>query len=240
MKNININKNIHHNHNLIQQTPKNPIPQKNMANQNNDIQALNEHYINSFYKESSSQNYAVLKLAVTDPNLVEHYANYIESHNAALFTTEFTNAGFDLIVPEDTFVGAIKMINLGVKAEMISCVKSVSGLIRINQGKHLLQEGEEEGISYNTGFYMYPRSSIAKTPLMMANHVGVIDSGYRGNLIAAVRCLEQGHLYLIEKGTRLFQICHPSLCPVFVVMVPEEELSCTERGEGGFGSTGTK
>jgi dUTPase len=44
----------------------------------------------------------------------------------------------------------------------------------------------------------------------------------------------------VEKHTRLFQICHPSLCPVFVVLVDESELNLSERGDGGFGSTGAK
>ena len=71
---------------------------------------------------------------------------------------------------------------------------------------------------------------------MLANHVGIIDSGYRGDLIGAFRCLDNE--YNVESNTRLLQICHPSLCPVYVVIVPENELSNTERGSGGFGSTG--
>ena len=37
--------------------------------------------------------------------------------------------------------------------------------------------------TFNTGYYMYPRSSLSKTKLRLANSVGIIDSGYRGNLI---------------------------------------------------------
>jgi dUTPase len=44
--------------------------------------------------------------------------------------------------------------------------------------------------------------------------------------------------YVVEKDVRLLQICHPSLCPIYVELVDESELSTTERGEGGFGSTG--
>ena len=92
----------------------------------------------------------------------------------------------------------------------------------------------------NSPFYIYPRSSISKTPLMLANHTGIIDSGYRGNLIGAFRCLflEPNQPYHIEKYTRLLQICHPSLCPIYVIIVSENELSNTERGTDGFGSTG--
>ena len=90
---------------------------------------------------------------------------------------------------------------------------------------------------HSCGYYMYPRSSISKTPLMLANHVGIIDSGYRGNLIGAFRCLDSNP-YTIEKHTRLLQVTHPSLCPIYVDMVNESELSNTTRGSGGFGSTG--
>jgi len=72
---------------------------------------------------------------------------------------------------------------------------------------------------------------------MLGNHVGVIDSGYRGFLMGAFRNLSQTP-YKVEEGVRLLQICEPSLKPIYVEMVDECELSTTERGEGGFGSTG--
>ena len=75
---------------------------------------------------------------------------------------------------------------------------------------------------------------------MLANHTGIIDYGYRGSLIAALRLLpfDNVNTYTIEKNSRIMQICHPSLCPVFVVECSESDLSSTERGGGGFGSTG--
>jgi dUTP pyrophosphatase len=87
------------------------------------------------------------------------------------------------------------------------------------------------------GYYMYARSSISKTPLMLANHVGIIDSGYRGVLMAAFRNLDLLQ-YNIQSNTRLVQITNPSLSPIFVELVDESELSTTARGSGGFGSTG--
>ena len=49
----------------------------------------------------------------------------------------------------------------------------------------------------------------------------------------------QDNEYVVSEYTRLVQICHPSLCPIYVVLVDEEDdLSSTERGDGGFGSTG--
>ena len=44
--------------------------------------------------------------------------------------------------------------------------------------------------------------------------------------------------YKVTKGTRLFQLCSPDLSPIKFSLVEEDELSKTERGDGGFGSTG--
>jgi dUTPase len=71
---------------------------------------------------------------------------------------------------------------------------------------------------------------------MLANQVGIIDSGYRGSLIAAFRSFQEG--YTIEKHTRLVQVCHPTLKPFIVKIINENEFSETQRGSGGFGSTG--
>ena len=47
-----------------------------------------------------------------------------------------------------------------------------------------------------TAFQIHPRSSMSKTPLMLSNHTGIIDCGYRGNIIGAFRCLNVDHFYL--------------------------------------------
>ena len=189
----------------------------------------NEDYANEFFNEQY-QNYAVLKLCVSPPNpeLTELYRDAIAKHNEHLETDIFTNAGFDLFTPEDHTIStqfATHFIHLGVKTELIHCQVTCP------------ENKEVEGVSYASGFYMYPRSSLSKTPLMMANHVGIIDSGYRGELMVAVRSL-QPEPYVVTKHTRLFQVCHPQLSPVYVVMVEEKDLTNTTRGEGGFGSTG--
>jgi dUTP pyrophosphatase len=168
-------------------------------------------------QDNFRKNYAILKLAV-DPNkpeLQDLYKNHVENHNHSLLTDPFPNAGFDLFVPETTDVPSINptMISMHVKCEMLN----------------------SDNVS--CGYYMFPRSSISKTPLMLANHTGIIDSGYRGNLIGAFRNLFS-QPYTVEKQTRLLQICHPSLSPVYVVLVKDTDLSTTSRGEGGFGSSG--
>ena len=74
----------------------------------------------------------------------------------------------------------------------------------------------------------------------MANNMGLIDSGYRGTLKAAIDvdqfALTQGPITL-EKGKRIFQIAMPTLEPFKVEFV--EKLDETVRGEGGHGSTGS-
>jgi dUTPase len=95
--------------------------------------------------------------------------------------------------------------------------------------------------SYFTGFYTHPRSSLSKTPLRLANATGIIDAGYRGNLIGMFDCNSgEDHDYTSELFSRLLQICAPSLMPIFVDIVENiEELGpVTSRGGGGIGSTG--
>jgi dUTPase len=220
------------------------------------VREMNEHHINSFYRDEMVNDYAVLKLAVDSSlpqekyeYLVQTYTQHIEKHNAELKNTEFPNAGFDLFVPDAHAFAAnditTKFLNLGIKCEMIFCKKSVSKYINVMRNKHSNgsevvvddDDDDEIGLSYHTGFFLYPRSSISKTPLMLANHTGIIDSGYRGNMIAAVRSLGKDE-YEVEPGTRLFQIVSPTMCPVYAVLVHETDLTTTERGAGGFGSTG--
>ena len=86
-----------------------------------------------------------------------------------------------------------------------------------------------------TSYMLVPRSSIYKTPLRMANSIGIIDAGYRGEIKIPVDN-NSDEDYMITPGERLFQIVHPLLIP-FVTTIAEE-LSDTERGDGGFGSTG--
>ena len=101
------------------------------------------------------------------------------------------------------------------------------------------------------GFYLYPRSSISKTRMRLANSVGIIDAGYRGDLIAAVDTIGvfgstdiwhtwKETLSPIKKYDRYFQVCAPDLSPFLVHIVPTEAGlgTPTARGHGGFGSTG--
>ena len=80
-----------------------------------------------------------------------------------------------------------------------------------------------------------PRSSISKTPLRLANSIGLIDGGYRGELMAMCDKIKNDS-YTLEKGQRLFQIV---ACDCYQITYDlTDQLSETSRGTGGFGSTG--
>jgi dUTP pyrophosphatase len=94
-----------------------------------------------------------------------------------------------------------------------------------------------EMIDLTTGqfvsYYLVPRSSISKTPFQLANSIGIIDAGYRGNIMAKVRCFDTNGATM-GCGS-FFQIIAPDMQPIQVKVV--ESLSETSRGDGGFGST---
>ena len=91
-----------------------------------------------------------------------------------------------------------------------------------------------EGLSEILSYMLVPRSSISKTPLRMSNSIGIIDSGYTGEIMAMVDN-HSDEVYKIEAGTRIFQIIHPKLKTFKIELV--DELDETDRNDGGFGST---
>jgi len=84
---------------------------------------------------------------------------------------------------------------------------------------------------------IFPRSSNSKTDLYLTNHVGVIDSGYRGEIMFKYRSakgLLDAKIYAKnERVGQLMILPYPQ-----IELVESDTLSETERGEGGFGSTG--
>jgi dUTP pyrophosphatase len=83
-----------------------------------------------------------------------------------------------------------------------------------------------------------PRSGLAsKQGLTLANAPGLIDAGYRGEVICSVVNLDRDEAVEIRTGDRIAQlviVAIPTVAPVWADDLPE-----TGRGEGGFGSTGT-
>ena len=119
------------------------------------------------------------------------------------------DAGLDLYILEDIYFesGETKAIKLGISCE------------------------SEDGIAY----YLFPRSSISKTPLRMSNSIGLIDGGYRGEIMAICDNIKSED-YTVEKGQRLFQLVATDSSPIEYELVVDIEM--TTRGTGGFGSTG--
>ena len=137
------------------------------------------------------------------------------------------DAGFDLFTPNDNILAPRVMgqkVNMGIK-----CAMTFDGM--------------------PVAYYLYPRSSTgAKTPLRLSNSVGIIDSGYRGYIIALFDNISSENPdkdseawdYIVYKHDRLVQICAPNISyPIYPELVDSiAELGTTSRGEGGFGSTG--
>ena len=141
-----------------------------------------------------------------------YYHNYSQFHEG--------DAGVDLYTLENINVPPKEQVKIkfGIACECIC--------------KTLFPFGEYK---QNVGYFLAPRSSISKTPLRMSNSIGIIDAGYRGEIMAVCDNISEEE-YIIEKGTRLFQLLNTDLVPFNEVNLVEE-LSETSRGDGGFGST---
>jgi dUTP pyrophosphatase len=150
-----------------------------------------------------------LKLKPVNDELSSIYQNHSTYHEG--------DSGLDLFVTQRITVPANSLsfkIDLGISCEAF------------------VDKTKQQNISY----YLYPRSSMgAKTPLRLSNSVGIIDAGYRGNIMAIVDNLSSEE-FVIEENTRLFQLCSPILGPISFEVV--NNLSETSRGSGGLGSTG--
>ena len=148
----------------------------------------------------------VLRMCV-DPELLDYYRDKVKQHNES-FSGTHPNSGFDLASPISVQASETFKLDFKVRGAMYQNNMPI-------------------------GYYLYSRSSIAKTGLRLANNVGIIDSGYRGNIMAYFDVIKNDN---VEVHQRLVQICAPDLGPFRIELV--DSLDDTERGEGGFGSTG--
>jgi dUTPase len=217
------------------------------------------------------QLYIYLSKNQDDPEWVSRYKQKINDHNQKIATAVTPDSGFDLFMPlsgveygeanilrSDVInhnppaplhvgvgVDGARGLNLGVR-----CCMRVSA-VSIQATTNTPSSVASDPPTQPCGFYLYPRSSISKTRMRLANSVGIIDAGYRGDLIAAVDTIgvfgstDIWHIWNetlapVKKYDRYFQVCAPDLSPFLVHLVEtEQELSPpTERGSGGFGSTG--
>ena len=173
-------------------------------------------------------DYAILKIYIEDENFKNFYKSKIDKHNEKIKNNPYPDSGFDLFVPNyheikgrnSTSLHGYSSIKLDMKVKCSMKMNTMNNIIR------------------PVGYYLYPRSSVSKTPLRLANSVGIIDSGYRGSIMGVFDNISNDQ-YCIEKHTRLLQICSPDLRPIVVELVDDlDHLGSTERGENGFGSTG--
>jgi dUTP pyrophosphatase len=180
---------------------------------------------------SNNPNFYELRIFTSNENLKNQLKEKAETNNTKVSTTSYPDAGFDLFTPQEYTIPAStssNKINLEVKCAMFHHYYS-----------SLSSSTKSQIITEPISYYLYPRSSTgSKTTLRLANSVGIIDSGYRGNIIAVFDNIgkEAEHITL---NSRLVQLCTPTLQPFIVNVVDtEDELGTTSRGANGFGSTG--
>jgi dUTPase len=165
----------------------------------------------------SYPNIMYLKIYVDerDSELKIIYQEAAEKHNNKMENnSQFIDAGFDLYLPSNynetshTYDNELVFKNDGN-------VKNVDFKIKCSAKMYSLPDRE-----HNTGYYMFPMSSISKGRLRLANSVGIIDAGYRENLMSTFDLTTNiSEDYIVNKYDRLMQICAPSLVPIIVEIV---------------------
>jgi dUTP pyrophosphatase len=141
---------------------------------------------------------------ILNDKLTNHYSQFDYHHNG--------DSGIDLYNDEilvESF--GVRAIDFHIQCEMIN-----------------LKTNEYQS------YFLVPRSSLTKTSFLLANSIGVIDAGYRGNLIAKIKNFNPNKSELLSEGS-YFQIISPDLKPIKINLV--NELSQTTRDQDGFGST---
>ena len=199
----------------------------------------NENYKNYSINNLNLTQYYVLNIYI-DPDVPESikkkYLDSVNEHNLLVdayinannnYYNTFVdmndyclNAGFDLFCPDNIESKPSQQVVIDHK---IICSMKL----------------EHKYVSY----YLYSRSSTpVKTPLRLANSVGIIDSGYRGNIKAIFDNIHSpsSSTFNITQNNRYVQICPPNIeYPMKIVIVDNlDDLGTTYRSDGGFGSTG--
>lgn len=170
--------------------------------------------------------------------LVNMYEDKVEEHNQKVYGSQYPDSGFDLFIPFD-----YSEHEYGYTDNRLSPVTFRAPLgVKCSMSRFNAVYKKSSA----TGYYLYPRSSIVKTPFRLSNSVGIIDSGYRGEIMAVVDNIDAVNNDIktcinkyMPPMSRMFQICSPTLEPFMIQIVDsEDKLGLTERGSGGFGSTG--
>ncbi len=155
-------------------------------------------------------------IQVVNPNDTELYQNHNTFHKG--------DSGLDLFITSDQTIqpGETALVDLGIICQNRSFNPNVL---------HWFTKGF---FKYNS-YLLVPRSSISKTPLLMRNSIGLIDSGYLGNIKAPLYNTSN-EPFQIKRGQRYVQLVNPDLSPIQFSLA--NVRSNSTRGTGGFGSTG--
>ena len=134
----------------------------------------------------------LIKINTNDKNEYNYIKNYYEN-----FKLNNEDSGIDLVIP-NTYKD-LKDRQIKINHKINVC---------------LLKNDKPQV------YYLYPRSSISKTNFRLANSVGIIDKGYRGDIIAKLDIVSSFYFEnKIEKGNKLTQICAPDLEPINYIKI---------------------
>ena len=184
---------------------------------------------------------------IIDDNFMDKLNNVLTSLNKDIEGEMMKKANPDFEVPN---VGSfsndvkVKVKKLNPNAVIPSYSKDGDAGMDLTITREI--ENTSFSVSYGFGIAMeipngyvglvFPRSSVRNQELILSNCVGVIDSGYRGELQATFKKtngLDSIKYKVGERGAQIIILPYPK-----VSMVESDDLSNTERGDGGFGSTG--
>jgi dUTP pyrophosphatase len=148
-------------------------------------------------------------------------------------TRDPADSGVDLPTPAAVTVPphTTVRIKLGVRATVRSAITYLNAVTGTREGLMVAARRKP--------YWLAPRSSLSKTPLILANSIGVIDAGYNGELQAAMHNTSDKP-YEVKQLDRLVQIVSGDLTPFYRITVrgQTERPDKTTRGDGGYGSTG--
>ena len=215
-----------------------------------DIVINNMYLIQTLLLRYDKVMYLKLFVDSDDYSLKQKYIESIFFHNKKIMENpEMIDSGFDLYTPgndnllEKDFSGdEIRFFGPGWND--ISPVNKIDFNVCCSSAMYC-----DNGKIYNTGYKLYPRSSLSKTQLRLANSTGIIDAGYRGHIMGMFDVVNKDPKsndevidsdYHGHKFDRYVQICSPTMGPIIVQLVEtKDSLGLpTKRNDGGFGSTG--
>lgn len=193
--------------------------------------------------EELEKNFSAEKLEDFNPNFIEELNNVLNLINDDVMKETMTEQQQQYTQTTDT--GIIVKVKKLVDNAVIPSYSKV-GDAGMDLTITSVKENTTSSVSYGFGIAMeipvgyvglvFPRSSVRNQDLILSNCVGVIDSGYRGEIQATFKKTNGSDSIIYNVGDRGAQILILPYPKIYMTQVPE--LSNSERGTGGFGSTG--